>query len=422
MGVNSTSRNVIVYGTKKWFSGKSVPISVAEYKNMSGRAGRYSAGDLYGTSYLLASSQSAKDIFVHNYILGSLEGFRSAFGDRVIDMQVLEIVAGNLATSTQAVSEFIFKTYNGKFKWKTEQSRKAIHQMVVAGVDKCTEAGAIDKTKAGVLEVTEAGRLCAAGGFSLLHLEMARSYLSQCGDVLEGSALFWALTTDYKCGSNAYYIGKPRTEEYRSKHYQRLLGEMSDIQRLGTQLDELAGRPESIRYEDVVVLKRALACLVWISETPTKKLLDMFPGVATGAIRNTAQVCARLISFLQDLSSLDESDHGVQDGFAELVVRLAYGSTTKALLLARIRHSGLTRDERNHLVTKGITGIDDLLDREINDIPLPRAKTLRLLTAIEEAISDDLERKRRSHKSRLNAVSVDTAVLDSIYSSQGKDL
>lgn len=422
MGVNLPSRNVIIYGTNRWVGSRSVPISVADYKNMSGRAGRYSAGDKYGTCYLLAPSRSARDTFMSNYLLGTFEGFESAFGDQVIDMQVLQIVAGNLATTPAAASDFVLKTYNGRFRWKTEQSRKAIHQMVLAGVHTCIDAGAMEQKEDGSLRVTDAGRLCAAGGFTLTHLQRARAFLSQREEVVEASTLFWALKTDYESAGNAYYIGRLRTAEYASMYYQRLLTEISRDSKLGSQLEELADHPASIGYDDTVVLRRALACLFWISDTTTKKLLDTFPEVTVGAIRNTADVCARLISFLYDLSKIKGMDSTVQDTLSELSLRLIHASTKEALPLARIRRSGLSRDERNHLVKSGIDSVAKVLERDIGDIPLLRSKATRLLTAIEESIADNQERRRRSQRSRLHAIAIDTTLLDAMYSSQGKDL
>lgn len=422
MGVNLPLRNVVLYERKKWNGQKFIPISVAEYKNMSGRAGRYSAGDPYGTSYLLSSSQSSTDSLLFNYIRGSLEGFSSAFGDQVIDVQVLDIVAGELANSPEEVSDFIFRTFNGKYKWKTEHSRTAIREMIMQAITECTDAVAIELTNKKELRITPAGKLCASGSFSLQHLERARAYLSECKEAIDLDIIYWALATDYKCGSSAYFIGRIRTEVFRSQDYQRMLFELSKTERVGPSLDRLADHPGTATYDETVVLRRALACYIWISEIPTRKIAEMFPGVAIGAIRNTAAVCVRLIFFLCELEKLNGSDRKLQEDLISLAERLSHGSTKESLSLAKIHRTGLSRDERNHLVKEGIECIDDLIDLKIESIPISRTKALRLIKAIEESITDDQEKRKRSQRARLTAISMDISILEAIYIKNGKEL
>lgn len=422
MGVNLPSRNVVVFQPTKWNGQRFVPISVAEYKNMAGRAGRYSAGDQFGTSYLLSQSESTTDSLLLNYISGSLEGFSSTFGDQVIDLQVLQIIAGGLARTSKEVNKIIFATYNGQFKWKSDQSRKSIGQMVAGTITECLDSGAIEQLKNDRLQVTQAGKLCASGGFSLHHLENARSYLAECKEALDLSVIFWALSIDYECGSSAYYIGRMRTQEFRSLTYQRMLVELSQTERVGPLLERLADHPQAVTYDSAVVLRRTLACYSWISTLPTRKITESFPGVTIGSIRNTSEVCARLIAFLSELSKLMRTDKDIQSALETLVERLSRGSTKDALQLARLRRTGLSRDERNFLVAEGISNIDDVIDRRPEDIPLPRSKALRLIKAAESSITDHMERRRRSQRARLNAISIDTMILEALYIRQGKEL
>lgn len=422
MGVNLPAGNVVILEPKKWNGSKFVPISVGDYKNMAGRAGRYAAANLYGTSYLLASSDSDADSLRLAYVAGHLEGFESAFGDRVIAEQVLDIVAGQFADSPQAISEFIFGTFNGRFRWTTPQAKSAIQYMVEESIVACSDAKALISGPKGGLRVTPVGRVCASGGFSLTHLESATEFLSTLNAATEIDVLYWALSLDYNSDNAAYFISKPRGDDYRAGTYQRMLVDLLTRTSLGPALHRLAENPSHIQYDDAVVLRRALACYAWISAVPGSKIVDSFPSISMGAIRNTATVCVRLIGFLHEIARIGGGADNVLEPLRTLCERLRYGATPDELPLARVPHSGLSRDERSHLVKAGIGSVDELLDKKPEDVPLSRAKALRLIAAIEESISDEQERRRRSQRARLNAINVDTAQLLALYSKTGKEL
>lgn len=424
MGVNVPARNVIVYDPNKWDGNmrQFVPISVAEYKNMVGRAGRYSTGDPYGCSYLLALNRANADAFGETYVRGELEGFASQFGDQAVDSQVLEIVAGDLADSQDRIREMIFSTYNGQHKWKTSKSRAVIDQLIAEAVERCLEYGAISSTNSGRLKVTPQGRVCAAGGYSLEHLRAAIDYLSTNRNDVDASVIYWALETDAASSSNAYHIGRLRTLEYRSGKYQRLLAQLAEERQVGQMLNGLAEDPDSINYDQCVILRRCLACCGWISPTATHKLERTFSNVTIGSIRNTAEVCAWLISLLAELSRQMSPNDGRGVSLEELVDRLSYGATKDALGLCRIRGAGLSRDERNHLIENGIRSIDDVLSASSAKLPLPRKKALRLAKAAESTIEDGAEKRKRLQQTRLNSLGIDVSGVVNLYEKEGTQL
>jgi len=216
MGINVPARNVIIYEPWKWNGAQQDSISVAEYKNMSGRAGRYSAGDEYGCSYIIAKSLADADAYEETYLLGSVEGFASSFGKQRIDSQVLEIIAGGLAKTSEEVHRLVFSTYNGQHRWTTERSKTEIGQMISDAITRCLEYQAIECDDNGTLIATPLGRLCAAGGYTLDHLARAVEYVETHKTDVVPSVIFWVLNTDAKCGNQAYHIPKLRSLEFQS--------------------------------------------------------------------------------------------------------------------------------------------------------------------------------------------------------------
>jgi replicative superfamily II helicase len=424
MGINLPTRNVIVYSLRAWTGSSSTAVSVGAYKNMAGRAGRYSAGDPYGTSYLIAESQAQADSYYSNYINGRLEGFASQFGDQPIDSQILDVLSVGLARTEDRIAEIIFSTYNGKYKWTTGTTREYVRRLISDTVAAGLEVGAIKKGSRKEIEITPAGRLCAAGGFSLKHLKFAVDYLRAYKEDAGPSIVYWALETDARSGGSAYHIRRLTTMEYNhGRHrYHQMLCELGEQQEMGPLLDPLTVDPESIDYDECVTLRRCLALCGWISGISSRKLEEGFAGVTIGAIRNTAEICAWLVSFLADLTGILISDDKRHLKLDKLADRLLYGATEESIELCHIRDNGLSRDDKNHLAQHGIRTLDDVLNKEPKDIPLPRRKALKLTQAAGSTILDSLEKRKRYQELRLSHLGLDTSILVSLYTKEGKDL
>ena len=422
MGINVPARNVVIIEPTKWNGQKFISIGVAEYKNMVGRAGRYSAGDPYGRSYLVASSQANADQYNDFYISGELEGFASSFGSQAIDSQVLGIVASGLAKTPEEVGRFVFSTYNGKYRWISAESKSAIEEKIVAALERCFEYGAIETDKSGNINPTKQGKICASRGYSLEHLGRAVAYLSEYKADVVPSVIYWALRTDVSCGVQAYHIARPRSEEYKSGIYQQALIDLGNGEKLGPILESLALNTESISYEECVILKRSLACVAWLSDISIHQIENNFSGVRAGALRGTAEVCSWLVSLLAELAKIQDSKSERHLGLRILSERLQHGSTEEALELCRIRGSGLLRDERNNLVSKDIRNVDDILALKPNEFPLILPKAIKLIGAAEADIKDNVERRRRAQSRRLATLNIDTSLLDKLYEKNGTEL
>jgi helicase len=287
---------------------------------------------------------------------------------------------------------------------------------------RCRAAKAIEVDASRVLTATPAGRLCAAGGYSIDHLVKANTYLTDNKDDIPASVIFWALETDSQVDTRAYHIPRLSTLDFRSGKYQEALRELATQEALGPALEALVQGPGAITYDRCVIVRRCLACYAWISAIPLRRINENFPGVTGGAIRNTADVCAWLISLLAELARIVEPQSDRYPGLRELCERLSHGATQEALALCRIRDAGLARDDRNHLVEAGISTLDDVLARTPQKIPLPRHKALRLIAAAETTIEDSVERRMRFQCSRLGALGVESSLVEKLYEKAGREL
>ncbi|HVP26760.1 MAG TPA: DEAD/DEAH box helicase [Candidatus Bathyarchaeia archaeon] len=111
-GVNLPARTVVVQDYKRYEPGYGFyPISVLEYKQMAGRAGRPKY-DKNGEAILIAKTADEADYLVENYILARPERIWSRLAvERILRSHVLATIAADFAHSEQGLFEFFGRTF-----------------------------------------------------------------------------------------------------------------------------------------------------------------------------------------------------------------------------------------------------------------------------------------------------------------------
>ncbi len=113
-GVNLPARTVVVANYKRFVAGYGMyPITVLEYKQMSGRAGRPQY-DPYGEAVLIASSSDEQDMLMENYILAEPERLYSRLAqESALRGHTLAAVASDYAHTEQGLLDFFGGTFYG---------------------------------------------------------------------------------------------------------------------------------------------------------------------------------------------------------------------------------------------------------------------------------------------------------------------
>ena len=112
VGVNLPSRRTIIRGLYRYISGAGMrPISVMEYKQMSGRAGRPKY-DKFGEAILVARNKTEKSNFFNDFIFGDAEPIHSHLGDEsALRVHLLAAIATEFITGEKSTFEFISKSF-----------------------------------------------------------------------------------------------------------------------------------------------------------------------------------------------------------------------------------------------------------------------------------------------------------------------
>jgi len=111
-GVNLPARMVIINSYRRYEPGYGYyPITVLEYKQMVGRAGRPKY-DRIGESVLIAKTDDERDYLFQSYVLAEPERIWSKLGvEKVLRSHVLATIASGFAKSEQGLYEFFGRTF-----------------------------------------------------------------------------------------------------------------------------------------------------------------------------------------------------------------------------------------------------------------------------------------------------------------------
>jgi len=111
-GVNLPARTVIIQDYRRYEPGYGYyPISVLEYKQMAGRAGRPKY-DKVGEALLIAKTADESDYLMESYILAHPERIWSRLAvERILRSHVLSTIAADFAHTEQGIYEFFGRTF-----------------------------------------------------------------------------------------------------------------------------------------------------------------------------------------------------------------------------------------------------------------------------------------------------------------------
>jgi helicase len=111
-GVNLPARMVIIHDYRRYEPGYGYyPITVLEYKQMAGRAGR-PRYDKVGEALLIARTEDERDYLMESYVLSKPERIWSKLAvERILRSHVLATIAADFAHTEQGIYDFFGKTF-----------------------------------------------------------------------------------------------------------------------------------------------------------------------------------------------------------------------------------------------------------------------------------------------------------------------
>ncbi|MGD0804866.1 MAG: DEAD/DEAH box helicase [Candidatus Bathyarchaeia archaeon] len=372
-GVNLPARTVVIGNYKRFVAGYGMyPITVLEYKQMSGRAGRPQY-DPYGEAILIASSSDEQDQLMENYILADPERLYSRLAqESALRGHTLAAIASDYAHTEQGLLDFLGGTFYG-FNYPA-----ASIKLITTGVLRYLLKENMLEEKGEYIYATDFGRRVSELYIDPLTAVVLRDGLRRGAmDVTDFTWLHLICHTP-----DMRPILRPRR------------GDLDMVETYAEERQEEFAIPLNQEGGDYIErdqflgeVKTAMVLNDWINEKSEADILEQHgvqPGDRYAAVHNAEWL---LYSAHEITEVVGVPDHKRQLG--ELNDRVKHGVSKKLLPLVRLK--GIGRVRARVLYNSGLTGI-----AELKRAPLQRLVALpligpRLAKSIKEQVGGLVE-------------------------------
>ena len=351
-GVNLPARTVVITSYERYEPGYGrYPISVLEYKQFCGRAGR-PRYDKYGEAILMARTEDEQDYLLKNYALAEPERIWSKLGaEKVLRPHVLATIATRFANSEDGLIDFFAKTFYA-YQYDPKMIRSKLGDILrFLGREQMVEFDGEE------LKATRFGR------------RVSELYIDPVSAVILRDGLYTRANhvTDV---SFLHLIS--RTPDIAPKLYPRRgEDEMLDLfarEHEGEymcEVPEFYGEVNGLTYEEFLSeVKCARVLYEWINETSEDGILEAHK-VEPGDILRIVDTSKWLLHATYELAEL----FGHKDLMRitrELQIRCAKG--VKAELLPLVEIEGVGRGRARALFNAGYKTIEELKHASVTDL------------------------------------------------------
>jgi hypothetical protein len=344
------------------------PYSIAEYKNLVGRAGRLGYAEK-GTSFLLALDGRKEYDFWGRYVEGTPEDLVSRFLDEDTDPRSLIVrvlVAAQRAAgkgvATAEIVDFLeasfgaFQASNGRenWQWNRDDLLAALNDL---RSHKLIELGADD-----LYQLTALGRLAGETATEVETIVRFVNGFSLLGpDDITDPALVTAVQTAAELDQVLFPMNKKSTQ----KEPQLWPAELRQ-QGISGWLIGALGQFVTDSFQSTLRAKKAVACLLFVSGRPMtdiERIVTQFGGASGGAAGPVRAVAARTCDLLPTAARVAEILHptlDLGDRVGRLTTRLMLGIPGPAVALARVAGSDLLRGDYCRLAIAGLCSIETI--------------------------------------------------------------
>jgi len=351
-GVNLPARTVIISSYERYEPGYGrYPISVLEYKQMCGRAGR-PRYDKFGEAILIARTEDEQDYLLKNYPLAEPERIWSKLGaEKVLRPHVLATVATRFATTEEGLERFFGKTFYA-FQYDPKMIKGKL---------------------GGILSFLHKEQMVEFAGEELKATRFGRRVSELYIDPVSAVILRNGLYTRAKHVTDVSFLHLiSRTPDISPKLYPRRgEDEMLDLFAKEHQDEYMCevpgyyGDSNGITYEEFLAeIKCARVMYEWINETSEDGILEVHR-VEPGDILRMVDTSRWLLHATYQLAELFGHKDLLNQTY-ELQIRCTKG--VKSELVPLVELEGVGRIRARSLFNAGYRTLDDLKHASVTDL------------------------------------------------------
>jgi replicative superfamily II helicase len=427
MGVNLPTDVAVVADSTRFVPGpvgfERKDISVAEYRNAAGRAGRLGRRK-EGLAVLVAEDRVEQGQLVNAYLLGRVEPIESQIPRRAFADVVFDLIACGIASTLDAIVEFIASTFAYQSFYEPEGGGiEEVRASVGQAVEECLRTGLVLRDGAEV-SPTRAGRVFASAGVSLRSTVRLLDALSRA--VESGvcrAPIAYEVAGCAEAGERPWLRRHKRVELAPSAEQVP----SRDGTDAGARLDAALTSPAPAQQR---ILVRAKCLLDWMDGDAVRAIARRFDemGAAHARIRGLGESAAWLLETLAEAGRADGAPEEVIERLHEFALEARHGLPAPLAPLAGLRVRGVTRADllALHRDERGLDLFvpENLLDRD--DGEFAGLLTPLQLACVREAIVEEIHESQRlrhaGQRSRAEQANLPARLVDDLYTTSGKGL
>lgn len=365
-GVNLPARVVIIADNKRYDPTYGyLPISVLEYKQMAGRAGRPKYDDI-GEAFLIARSRDEQEELLEDYILAEPERLWSKLSiESVLRAHVLSTIASGYARSYRGLTEFFSKTFYA-FQYTPSIMESAIRKIL----DFLLKEGMIE-IEGRWIHATRFGKRVSELYIDPLSAIIIRDGLKTRSEHVTEFSFLHLICKTPDIGLRLY--PKKGERDIIAKHAYK------------HEKEFLYAIPEDwVDFEEFLAeVKTSLVLYAWIEEQSEDYILENFR-VEPGDLYRLVENAHWLLYATAELAKLFELKNSTKL-LTELVGRVKHG--VKRELLPLVKLEGIGRVRARRLYEAGFKSVDDLKKAPLHKLVEVPTIGLNLAKSIKEQLS-----------------------------------
>jgi helicase len=338
-GVNLPARRVVISSIVRYDvkAGANKPISILEYKQLCGRAGRPQY-DKFGEAIIVGNANSSD--LTEYYINGTPEPIESQLADdKALRIHILSHVVSNPGIKGEEILAFFQKTLAGI------QTRKSTLSFSIEIAKKFLIRENLIVQKAERFAATEFGKKV-----SMLYIDPI-------------TAIYFKRGLETVSENNTHTLGFLHLVSSCEEFFPKFSLRNKDYETLSTLIENKSSQLiESISEYDCN--RSLLALHSWISESSEIHLSDNL-GIESGDMHRMVETADWLVYCLYELAKLVERADLLEE-LSTLRKRISYGIKQELVELVQIRGIGRVRARR--LYDHGIKTISDLQQIPVNKL------------------------------------------------------
>lgn len=366
-GINTPASTVIL--AEQQFVGEDGrPFTVAEYKNMAGRAGRLGFNE-QGQAIILANSGYERETLFSRYVMGDLAPLRSSFDPQHVETWVLRLLAQVGRVRQQEVDRLLANTYGGYLAVRANPEwRSGMEQRLSSLLQEMIRLGLIEE-EGGYVQLSLLGQVCGRSSLSFVSVIRLINLLRAVqGDDLTAE-LIMALVQGLPELDGVYVpMMKTNTKAGKKIALSETRWPREAAQRYGHGVVATLQRNASDFFDYYARCKRALLLWEWVQGAPLEDIeqnysVNPFNSVGYGDVRSCADATRFHLRAAHQIATVMFIDKGPSDEAVEtLIKQLEVGIPADALGLLSLPLT-LTRGEYLALHRAGVRDPEDLRAR-----------------------------------------------------------